>query len=321
MKTKGVIKKELFGGVMAASLLLAGLIGISDAPVLAEKKGNASGSMAAAFHILKSCRNEAKEEYWIAIANADMLPDADDRAEARDEADEELADALEECGDQYEARLDLVEDLDEAFYDPEIYPADFASPGVNPYWPMVPGTTRTYEGETEDGTETVVVTVTGDTREILGVVCTVVQDVAYLDGDPIEDTLDYFAIDNDGNVWYFGENSVEIEDGMIVDTEGSWISGEDGAKPGIVMLADPMVDDVYRQEYLAGEAEDAGAVLSLTESVTVPYGIFEDCLQTEDFTPVEPDTLEYKFYAPGIGVIKEVDTESGEEVVLISVTP
>lgn len=318
MKSKKIMKACFFCAVFSIILFVVSVWSGLTSKVSAAPKAS-FGSELAALHILKSCRFEAKEEYWIAIANVDMVPDEDERDELREEADEEFSEAFELCKDQYNARLDLVDALDEEYYCPEIDPDDFDDPGTNTYWPMVVGTTLTYEGETEDGTETIVVTVTEDTREILGVECTVVRDIVYLDGEAVEDTLDYFAIDNYGNVWYFGENSVEIEDDLIVDTEGSWISGEDSAKPGIVMLADPMIGDTYRQEYLAGEAEDAGTVLSLSESVTVPYGFFEDCLQTADFTPIEPDDLEHKFYAPDVGVIKEFDIESGEEFVLLSV--
>ena len=85
--------------------------------------------------------------------------------------------------------------------------------------------------------------------------------------------FDSLAVDVEGNVWYFGEHTLEYEEGELVGIEGSWEAGEDGALPGIIMKADPQVDDFYRQELLVGEAEDAGGVLSLTESVTVPARI------------------------------------------------
>lgn len=265
----------------------------------------------------KSCDREAAADYWLAVAKAANLPAGEAQDEAYAEAREELAEAREECRDIYEARLDFCDALDEEFYCPIIDPADFDTPLANPYYPLVPGTIRVYESDTEDGMETIVVEVLAETREILGVECAIVHDVVYLDGVPIEDTLDYYTTDNLGNAWYFGENSVEYEDGFPVSTEGSWIAGEDGAKPGIVMPIDPEVGDIYRQEFLLSEAEDGAEILSLNETVTVPAGTFHNCIQTADFTPLEPDTLEYKFYAAGVGVVKEVDTESGEVVELV----
>lgn len=278
--------------------------------------GPCEGVARAAFN---SCFNEAREEFWIAIGNARNLPTVEERIAAHEEARAELREKLAECGEQLRARYDFCDALEEVRYNPLTDPANFDTPMANPFFPLVPGVTRVYEGETEDGTETVMVTVTDETREILGIECTVVVDIVLLDGEEIENTRDYYAADNWGTVWYFGENSYEVEDGLVANTEGSWIAGEDGALPGIVMLADPMIGDVYRQEWLLGEAEDGAEVLSLNETVVVPYGEFMDCLQTADFTPVEPDTLEYKFYAAGIGPIKELDVESGEMIELIDV--
>ena len=124
-----------------------------------------------------------------------------------------------------------------------------------------------------------------------------------------EDTFDWFAQDKDGNVWYFGEDSKEYEDGKVVSTEGSWESGVDGAKPGIVMKANPQVGDAYRQEYYEDEAEDMAEVVSLNEAVSVPQGSFENCLKTKEWTPLEPDIVENKYYAPGVGLVMEVAVE------------
>jgi len=267
----------------------------------------------------KSCTQESRADFLLALAKAANLPTMMERSEAIDEAREELEEAREECSEQKEARLDLCDLLGEDFYHPDTDPANFDAPVANPYFPLTPGVTRTYEGETEDGIETVVVIVTDETREIDGVECTVVLDIGYLDGEPVEETLDYFAYDNLGNAWYFGEDSFEIEDGLISSTDGSWIAGEDGAKPGIVMPATPTVGITDRQEMLLGEAEDAATVISVDDEVSVPYGDFVNVVQTMDFTPIEPEGFEYKFHAAGVGTIKEVDSESGEELVLISV--
>ncbi len=206
-----------------------------------------------------------------------------------------------------------VIDVGDEPYDPVINPADFVAQIDNQYLPMSPGTTFVYDGESEDGKERIEVEVTHETKEILGVTCIVVRDRVWIDGELVEDTLDWFAQDRDGNVWYFGEDSKEYEGGKVVSTEGSWEAGVDGAKPGIIMKGNPQVGDAYRQEYYEDEAEDMAEVLSLNESVSVPYGSFENCLKTQEWTPLEPDVVENKYYAPGVGVVKEVAVEGESE--------
>ena len=164
-----------------------------------------------------------------------------------------------------------------------------------------PGTSRRVVGQTADGEEVILVEVTGQTKEILGVMTTVVRDRVWLEGVLIEETFDWYAQDNDGNVWYFGEDEKEMEAGRVVSTAGSWQAGVDGARAGIIMWAQPKVGSIYYQEYYEGEAEDIGEVLSLNETITVPFGRFEGCLKTEETTPLEPDVLEHKYYCPGLG--------------------
>ena len=269
--------------------------------------------------MLKSAVQEAKSDYWLAIAKAVNLPDREDRQEAREEAAEELEEGLEEAEDQFEARLELCADLEEVRYNPEIDPDDFVDYVDNQYYPLVPGTTHIFEGETEDGLERIEVTVTHDTIEIMGVECIVVRDIVYLEGEKIEDTFDYYAQDKWGNVWYFGEKSMEFEDGEPINFAGSWIAGEDGAHPGIIMKAVPEEDCVYRQEFLLGEAEDAGEVIATGEEVTIDLGTYVNCVVTKDFTPIEPDVCENKSYAPGIGTILEVNPEDDERIELIQI--
>jgi hypothetical protein len=200
-------------------------------------------------------------------------------------------------------------------------PCDFGNESIdNSYFTLTPGTTFTYESETEDGIEEIIVVVTDETKEILGVTATVVRDTVTLDGELIEDTFDWFAQDKEGNVWYLGEDTKEYENGEVVSTEGSWEAGVDGAEAGIVMLADPQVGDTYRQEWYPGHAEDAAEVVSLSEEVTVPYGTFTNCLQTREFSTLDPELNEYKYYCTAVGAVTlEVAIDSGETVELIDV--
>lgn len=191
-------------------------------------------------------------------------------------------------------------------------PADFVAAIDNPYWPMPPGSTWVYRETDEEGTvQRVEVTVTGRTKTILGIEATVVHDVVSEHGRPVEDTYDWYAQDAAGNVWYLGEDTKEYEDGEVVSTAGSWEAGVDGAQAGVIVPADPRVGMAYRQEHYAGEAEDAGEILSLDERAEVPFGSFDRLLMTKDTTPLEPDVLEHKFYAEGVGPVLTLGLSGG----------
>ena len=274
---------------------------------------------------LRSCRNEVREEFWNAMGNCANLPTVDERHECREEAQEALVESKEECFAQFDARQEVCEDLGPAPYHPEIDPSNFPytdgvipSSELNPFLPLVQGTTFVYEG----GDEVVTVTVTDDIKEIIGVNCIAVRDVVEEDGEAVEDTIDWYAQDVDGNVWYFGEISKNFEDGELVDIEGSWKAGVDGAKPGIVMKANPEIGEVYRQEFFLGEAEDMGEVLDLNGSAEVAAEGADcsgDCLVTADFTPIEPDALEHKYYKPGIGFVLETKPGTDERLELVEI--
>ncbi len=199
-------------------------------------------------------------------------------------------------------------------------PAQFSTTIDNPYLPFVPGTRMVYREHGADGRGREVVKVTHRTKTIQGVETVVVRDRAYSGGELAEDTRDWYAQDRQGNVWYFGENTKEYENGKVVSTEGSWKAGVDGAQAGIVMEAHPKVGDTYSQEDAPGVAEDMATVLSLDASRTVPYGTFDNLLKTRDFSPLEPSVVERKFYAAGIGSVLEKTVKGPRErVVLVRV--
>ena len=182
----------------------------------------------------------------------------------------------------------------------------------NPFWPMKPCNRWVYRETDVDGTkQDVEVLVTERTKQIIGITATVVHDVVTEDGEVIEDTFDWYAQDVAGNLWYLGEDTKEFENGKVVSTEGSWLAGVNGAQPGVIMPARPAVGMTYRQEYYAGQAEDAAAVLSLDEHVTVPFGTFDGVLSTREVTALEPDVAEQKFYARGVGPIQVIQVSGG----------
>jgi hypothetical protein len=195
----------------------------------------------------------------------------------------------------------------------ELDPADFTAEIDNRYWPMAPGTRWVYREVDEEGEELeVVVTVSSETREIAnGVVARVVRDTVTKDGELIEDTLDWYAQDADGNVWYLGEDTAEFAEGELTTRAGSFEAGVDGAQAGVIMPADPEPGLAYRQEYYEGEAEDNGEVLSLEEQAEVPAGHYEGALLTKDTVGIDPDVLEYKLYAPGVGPVLVLGISGG----------
>lgn len=198
-------------------------------------------------------------------------------------------------------------------------PSQYRADVDNPWFPLEPGSVRIYTGTSDGKPVREVFTVTRETKRIAGVDTRVVSDKVYVDGHLEESTLDYYTQDEAGNVWYFGEDTQTLdEQGNVTGTEGTWQAGVDGAEPGIFMAAEPAVGQVFRQEYLEGEAEDHFKVLSLSVQVSVPYGTFRDAMQTEEWTPVEPDLLEHKFYVKGIGQVREVSVRGGSEELVLS---
>jgi hypothetical protein len=215
---------------------------------------------------------------------------------------------------------------------PDFDAAMFSNPTQidNLYFPLVPGTTWTYTGETADGAERIVVEVLDDTREVDGVTCRVVRDRVYLNDVLIEDTHDWFAQDDDGNVWYMGEivDNYNYDDaGNLIDVthEGAWEAGADVAnagtiaRPGYQMKASFAAGDTYHQEYYVGEAEDMGVVEALDVSVTLANGTTYSCLQIRDSNPLEPGHEEFKYYAPNVGLVREEPVGGGERIELVSV--
>jgi len=196
----------------------------------------------------------------------------------------------------------------------DINPADFTVRIDNPFFPLPPGITFIYKGRKELSKQRDEFSVTDRTVVIDGVTCRVVHDRVFIRGILQENTFDYFAQDRDGNVWYFGEDTEELDKhGNVVSTEGTWRAGVNGAQPGVVMEAHPQVNDHYFQEQAAPLAEDEATVLSLHETAAVPLAKFRNCLETKEFTQLEPGNVEHKFYARGIGFVLGVVVKGGKE--------
>ena len=198
-------------------------------------------------------------------------------------------------------------------YKPVIDPAAFTNNITNPLFPLTPGTTYIYEGTRDGVPRHAEVSVTNETKTIMGVVCIVVRDVLTSNNALVEKTTDWYAQDKDGNVWYFGEDTAEYENGAVTSTAGTWLAGVDGALPGLVMKAAPAIGDAYRQEYRPGEAEDFAKVLQIDASWEVPMGKYTHVVVTEDTDLLDTSKLEQKFYASGVGFLGSTGSVDGHK--------
>jgi hypothetical protein len=188
---------------------------------------------------------------------------------------------------------------------------------TNQYFPLTPGDVYTYEGNIKKQPELETVTVTQNTPTVDGISVVEVRDQESDGGTPVEDTRDWFAQDTFGNVWYMGEFATQLPDGTH---DGSWTAGVNGAQPGLIMEASPQAGDTYCQENAPGIAQDVGQVVSITASRTVPAGSFTNVVQTKDFSLIEPHS-EYKYYAPGVGLIEAIALNGGSEDVKLDSVP
>lgn len=282
-----------------------------------------------------ACQHEVKDDLLVEKAICVNVTDDDARDECLEELEATRTESNEECRAQREARRELCDLLGEDRYDPGFDPADFdpdfvTAAHLNPYLPIAVGSFWAYEAEDESNT----VEVLPKTKLIEGVTCAVVRDLVLVDGVAKEDTADWIAQALNGDVVYCGEEVKDFEifpgddpnEPELVETDGSFKVGRDGAKPGVLFLGTAVVGATYRQEWAPGDAEDAATVLSTTYGFGhgdpaldqhVPQDLADhlcndDCAVTADFTPLEPDTLERKYYAPGVGLFLEVDVESGD---------
>jgi hypothetical protein len=234
--------------------------------------------------------------------------------------------AVAACGGEANGSPERSASLPQGSEPVQLDPADFTTAIDNPYWPMSPGSKWVFrETDTKGAEERVVVEVTDRTKTIAnGVEARVVRDTVTENGVPVEVTDDWYAQDADGNIWYLGEATTEYVDGKPDNTSGSFEAGVDGAQPGIAMPANPEPGLSYRQEYYKGEAEDEGAIITVgEEQVQVPFGYFSDgVVMTRDLVPTEPKVQELKFYAPGVGPVLSVHTDTpGGRGELVSYIP
>src|SRR5262245_6637288 len=205
--------------------------------------------------------------------------------------------------------------------DPPSLPSSFVTTVDHPYMPLTPGTTLVYKGKLDGVTARDVFTVTHQTKTILGVVTTVVRDQVFTKGKLAEDTLDWFAQDAEGNVWYFGEDTRELDKrGNVTSTQGSWQAGESGNRAGIFLPAAPAVGQIFKAEDAPGVAEDCTEIADLHTSVESKFVSSGDALKTREFSLLEPGVVDNKYYVRGVGLVREQTIQGGSDVLeLVSV--
>jgi hypothetical protein len=285
-----------------------------------------------------ACKAEVRDDFYVQKAKCMNESEWLEKRECFDEVSEEYNQARGLCHEQYDAREEVCDALGQAPYDPEFEPEDFETSldsltTPNPYYPMAVGNIWTYGGD-----EAIMVEVMNETKLIDDIVCFVVRDVVSEDGLLVEDTDDWFAISlHDGAIWYCGEEAKDYEffEGdkpslpELVSIEGSFKVERDGDRAGIVFPGYPEVGAVYRAEFSLGNAED------MVEVIAVDYGYGQDpdldelvpqalaellcnnnCVVVSEYTPIEPDAFERKYYAPDVGFFLGTNPDEGEVVYL-----
>jgi hypothetical protein len=185
---------------------------------------------------------------------------------------------------------------------------------TNPHLPMTPGTVSVYPGVMNGNPQVSIVNITHQTRMIDSVMTIVVNDTVKENGKEVETTLDYYAQDNSGNVWYMGEDALQIKNGKVIGNSGSWLGGVSGAQPGFIMEAHPKVGDFYCQESSPGVAQDQAKVISVSSSVCVPWVCANNhVLLTEETSPLDPGAVEDKWYVRNIGNAMAKDVAGGQD--------
>jgi hypothetical protein len=141
----------------------------------------------------------------------------------------------------------------------------------------------------------------------------VVEDRVFINGELEEVAVDYFAQDDNGSVYYLGEDVDEYKDGKIISHEGSWLTGKDTPVPGVLFPAHPKVGAKWRSEDVSKSIGEKDEIVAVGETVTVPAGTFKDCIKVKEI--LADGKTENKFYCKGIGVVRELPSDGDEKLV------
>lgn len=179
----------------------------------------------------------------------------------------------------------------------------FSSTGSNRYFILEPGYRLVLEDKKED--VELIITVLDQTKTIDGIETRIVEENESKNDELVEISQNYFAICTENNsVFYFGEDVNIYQNGQVTNHDGSWIHGEDDAKAGLMMPGLALLGSKFYQEVAIDVALDRAVIQSLDEKVKTHAGTFGDSLKTKETTPLEPSAKDFKWYAPGIGLVK-----------------
>ena len=325
-------ERKSFPTALIAGLVVAMMVvPVLATPAAAADDDSGNPCITHARLLRSACLADRRDDLLVHRADCVYVTPPEDREECRDEAAEEAAEKRIECREVYRARLDLCELLGGEPFDIEFDPADFVDPdeigdGIdpNPYWPLTEGHTHVILA---DG-EVTVVTATDEIREVGGLLCRVIRDLVFeeaeddrggVEYEAIEVTQDWYAQHVDGDVIYCGENTYEIEDGLIDNTDGSFANGTDRARAGFLVRAFPVVGEGDRQEMASDEAEDFVRYESLAATPSDDEGgdvaafpCSGTCLKTYEVNPHDPGEAEHKYYLPGTGFVLAAKLEDDE---------
>ncbi len=338
------------------ALLIAGLTLAFSGPASASYYGACSKH---ATLMLYACYADREDDYLVHRADCAYVTSAEEQGECRADARAERREKSGECRAVYEARQDLCDLVGQARYDIEFKPGDFVDPGdigdsvdPNPYWPLTAGHTHVIVAESEDDEgelvkEVVVVTATDEVREVGGLPCRVIRDLVFEEDEDgeysaVEVTQDWYGqigeageargVGDAGDTVYCGENTFEVEDDLIDNTDGSFAHDTDRAKAGFLVRRHPVVGAGDRQEMASDEAEDYVRYENLMATPSAaeggdlmdPLACNGACLQTYEVNPHDPEDAEYKYYLPGTGFVLatklEDDVPTGEREEVTCVT-
>jgi hypothetical protein len=347
MKTQSDFDGQACAGsllrILSVVCLLVGFL-MTAGPAMAHGKhgGRVAACGQTSQAALTACRNSASSDYWLGLGNCDNISGPGDKRDCLKEVATSLKEDYKTCYDQFAARQQVCRELGQGPYDPDLSSDNFVeSEGDlkgNTYFPLTSGKKYTYQSILNDVVQQTIEDTVLDTTTIDGILCRKITDRVF-DGDTtvaddhklLEDTIDWYAQDNNGNVWYFGETTIaytfDDAGNPTASTEGSWMTGTDEAKPGIIMFDIPdakeQLGKLYRQEFSLGTAEDLGRNIevvdnlpSLPKGVSLPTGVTGPYLHTQDSSSLEPGVIEDKYYAPNVGVVLTVDPDGTQEVLI-----
>lgn len=268
--------------------------------------------------LLISAQEQAKADFWFSVAEALGDPQGNVFPGIK-AAYVDMSNAKALALQIFQARETLCADFGHLPYSPAVIAAEFSATITNPYAPVRPGRTLVREKLTPEGLERIETSMGNDVHMVNGIACRTVREYETLDGVLVEDSRNWIAQHQNGAVWYFGELVMSYQDSVLENLDGSWRYGREGALPGILALGLATPGDRYRQEYLLGRAEDVARVVRTGETVVVPAGVFHNCLVIEEWDPLEPFEFLLSFIAPHVGLVLEVDLNSGERSELVAI--